>query len=58
MGTGVLWAMSQITEILIADIFGLPKNIVPEGSRERFWRHVLLKAYFFLKLFLIITIVF
>lgn len=44
MGSGVLWAMSQITEIVIADIFGLPKNIISEGSRERFWRHVLLKA--------------
>lgn len=59
VGSGVLWAMSQITEIVIADIFGLPKNIISEGSRERFWRHVLLKAgsYFVMTPFIVSSFV-
>uniref|UniRef100_A0A915ECY0 Uncharacterized protein n=1 Tax=Ditylenchus dipsaci TaxID=166011 RepID=A0A915ECY0_9BILA len=44
VGSGVLWAMSHLAELVIADVFSLPKTVIQDGSRERFWRHVLLKA--------------
>lgn len=44
VGSCVLWAMSTASEILIADIFGLPRTVVKYGSTEKFWRHVALKA--------------
>jgi hypothetical protein len=34
----------QVAEVIIADVFGLPRNFVQDGSRERFYRHVILKA--------------
>lgn len=55
IGCGVLWALSQIAEIVIADVFNLPKTVVPDGSRQRFWRHVMLKRFLFL-VFLIVSI--
>uniref|UniRef100_F1KYZ9 Solute carrier family 25 member 46 n=1 Tax=Ascaris suum TaxID=6253 RepID=F1KYZ9_ASCSU len=55
IGCGVLWAMSAATEILIADIFGLPRTIVQYGSTEKFCRHIALKAgtYFAMTPFLV-----
>lgn len=44
VGSCVLWAMSTAAEILIADVFGLPRTVVKSGSTEKFWRHVILKA--------------
>ncbi|KAL3085059.1 hypothetical protein niasHS_010128 [Heterodera schachtii] len=44
IGSGVLWVVSHASEFLIAQLFNLPKSFVPEGSSERFWRHVFLKT--------------
>lgn len=44
IGSCVLWGLSNITEIVLADLFGLPRHIVPNGSTEKYWRHILLKA--------------
>jgi len=44
IGTGVLWAVSQVSEVLIADVFSLPRTLVFDGRRQRFWRHIVLKA--------------
>uniref|UniRef100_A0A1I8ALU2 Solute carrier family 25 member 46 n=1 Tax=Steinernema glaseri TaxID=37863 RepID=A0A1I8ALU2_9BILA len=44
IGNGVVWGLSAVTEIAIADVFGFPRNIVQGGSTEKFWRHVWLKA--------------
>ncbi|CAD5209177.1 unnamed protein product [Bursaphelenchus xylophilus] len=44
LGNGVLWALSRVTEIVIADAFGLPRYIIPNGSSQKYWRHIYLKA--------------
>lgn len=44
IGTGVLCGIYKVTEIVIADMCGFPKNLVPNGSAEKFWKHVYLKA--------------
>ncbi|KAI3413847.1 hypothetical protein GPALN_011325 [Globodera pallida] len=44
VGSGVLWVVSHASEFIIAHLFNLPKSFVPDGSSERFWRHVFLKA--------------
>ncbi|VDN53830.1 unnamed protein product [Dracunculus medinensis] len=47
LGSNVLWALSIVSEILLADILGLPRSFVKRGSTEKFWRHIALKAYVF-----------
>ncbi|KHJ97064.1 hypothetical protein OESDEN_02966 [Oesophagostomum dentatum] len=44
IGSCVLWGLSNVTEIVLADLFGLPRHVVPNGSSEKYWRHILLKA--------------
>ncbi|CAD5206413.1 unnamed protein product [Bursaphelenchus okinawaensis] len=44
LGSGVLWALSRVTEIVIADAFGLPRYIIPNGSSAKYWKHIYLKA--------------
>ncbi|KAK6024968.1 hypothetical protein OSTOST_09142, partial [Ostertagia ostertagi] len=44
IGSCVVWGLSNVTEIVLADLFGLPRHIVPNGSTEKYWRHILLKA--------------
>ncbi|KAK0424548.1 hypothetical protein QR680_008719 [Steinernema hermaphroditum] len=44
IGNGVVWGLSAVTEIVIGDVFGLPRTIVQGGSTEKFWKHVGLKA--------------
>ncbi|KAI6234441.1 Solute carrier family 25 member 46 [Aphelenchoides fujianensis] len=44
IGTGVLWTIGKVTEVVIADVFGLPRTLIPNGSSEKFWRHVYLRA--------------
>ncbi|KAI6179485.1 Solute carrier family 25 member 46 [Aphelenchoides besseyi] len=44
IGTGVLWSISKVSEVVIADVFGLPRGLIPNGSSEKFWRHVYLRA--------------
>lgn len=55
LGCAVLSGMSYVVEVIIGDIFGLPRTIVPNGSQEKFWRHITLKAstYFSMTPFLI-----
>ncbi|KAJ1374121.1 hypothetical protein KIN20_036728 [Parelaphostrongylus tenuis] len=44
IGSCVLWGLTNVTEIVLADLFGLPRHIVPNGSTRKYWRHILLKA--------------
>ncbi|VDM61157.1 unnamed protein product [Angiostrongylus costaricensis] len=44
VGSCVLWGLSNVTEIVLADLFGLPRYIVPNGSTTKYWKHILLKA--------------
>ncbi|CAD6186516.1 unnamed protein product [Caenorhabditis auriculariae] len=44
IGSSVIWGLSNVTEIVIGDLFGLPRNIVTSGSSEKYWKHVILKA--------------
>ncbi|KAK6729396.1 hypothetical protein RB195_006445 [Necator americanus] len=44
IGSCLVWGLSNVTEIVLADLFGLPRHIVPNGSTEKYWRHILLKA--------------
>ncbi|KAK6056750.1 hypothetical protein COOONC_05741 [Cooperia oncophora] len=44
IGSCVVWGLSNVTEIVLADLLGLPRHIVPNGSTEKYWRHILLKA--------------
>lgn len=44
LGSGVLWGLSSATEVILSEVFNLPRTIVPNGSTEKFWKHVLLKA--------------
>ncbi|VDL75272.1 unnamed protein product [Nippostrongylus brasiliensis] len=44
IGSCVLWGLSNVTEIVLADLLGLPRHIVPNGSTEKYWRHIFLKA--------------
>ncbi|KAE9419302.1 hypothetical protein Angca_004459, partial [Angiostrongylus cantonensis] len=46
VGSCVLWGLSNVTEIVLADLFGLPRHIVPNGSTAKYWKHILLKAFF------------
>lgn len=48
IGTGVLWSITKVSEIVIADVCGLPRNLIYNGSSEKFWKHVYLKASAFL----------
>ncbi|CAI4229886.1 unnamed protein product [Auanema sp. JU1783] len=44
LGSAVVWGLSSVTEILIADLFGLPRQYVRNGSSEKYWRFIMLKA--------------
>ncbi|VDM79695.1 unnamed protein product [Strongylus vulgaris] len=44
IGSCVLWGLSNVTEIVFADLFGLPRHVVVNGSSEKYWKHILLKA--------------
>ncbi|VDO39624.1 unnamed protein product [Haemonchus placei] len=44
IGSCVVWGLSNMTEIVLADLLGLPRHVVPNGSTEKYWRHILLKA--------------
>uniref|UniRef100_A0A0N5CUB3 Solute carrier family 25 member 46 n=1 Tax=Thelazia callipaeda TaxID=103827 RepID=A0A0N5CUB3_THECL len=44
IGSSVLWSLSSLAEIVIADIFGFPRTYVKRGSTEKFLRHVALKT--------------
>uniref|UniRef100_A0A915M343 Solute carrier family 25 member 46 n=1 Tax=Meloidogyne javanica TaxID=6303 RepID=A0A915M343_MELJA len=48
VGNGVLWAFSSVSELVIAELLGLPKSFVLDGSSQRFWRHVWLKTFNFI----------
>uniref|UniRef100_A0A0K0CZH6 Solute carrier family 25 member 46 n=1 Tax=Angiostrongylus cantonensis TaxID=6313 RepID=A0A0K0CZH6_ANGCA len=41
VGSCVLWGLSNVTEIVLADLFGLPRHIVPNGSTAKYWKHIL-----------------
>lgn len=43
IGSGMLWALSAATEVLIAEFFGLPRTVIRQGSTKKFWRHIVLK---------------
>ncbi|KJH51623.1 hypothetical protein DICVIV_02159 [Dictyocaulus viviparus] len=44
LGSCVVWGLSNVTEIVLADLFGLPRYIVPEGSTAKYWKHIFLKT--------------
>ncbi|KAL3997893.1 Mitochondrial carrier family protein [Acanthocheilonema viteae] len=44
IGSGVLWGLSVAGEILLANIFGLPRHYVKHGSVKKYCRHLILKA--------------
>ncbi|KAK6106555.1 Mitochondrial carrier family protein [Brugia pahangi] len=44
IGSGVLWGLSIVGEILLADIFGLPRYYVKHGSFKKYCHHLILKA--------------
>jgi solute carrier family 25 protein 46 len=48
IGTGVLCGIMKVSEIVIADVFGLPRSVVHDGSSAKFWRHIYLKASAFM----------
>uniref|UniRef100_A0A0R3RIR7 Solute carrier family 25 member 46 n=1 Tax=Elaeophora elaphi TaxID=1147741 RepID=A0A0R3RIR7_9BILA len=44
IGSGVLWGLSIAGEILLADIFGLPRHYIKHGSIKKYCHHLILKA--------------
>lgn len=44
IGPGVLWGLSVAGEMLLADIFGLPRHYIKYGSVKKYCHHLLLKA--------------
>ncbi|CAI5439032.1 unnamed protein product [Caenorhabditis angaria] len=44
IGTSVLWGLANVSEIVIGDLLGLPRTYVVNGSSEKYWRHIFLKA--------------
>uniref|UniRef100_A0AC35TGS3 Solute carrier family 25 member 46 n=1 Tax=Rhabditophanes sp. KR3021 TaxID=114890 RepID=A0AC35TGS3_9BILA len=44
MGITALLGVSTVTEMIISDVFGLPRHIVPNGSRRKYFNHIYLKA--------------
>ncbi|KAM3721336.1 Mitochondrial outer membrane protein [Dirofilaria immitis] len=44
IGSGVLWCLSIAGEILIADIFGLPRYYIKHGSVKKYCHHLILKV--------------
>uniref|UniRef100_A0A7E4UYY4 Solute carrier family 25 member 46 n=1 Tax=Panagrellus redivivus TaxID=6233 RepID=A0A7E4UYY4_PANRE len=44
LGCTVLYGVTYVTEVVLSDVFGLPRSIVYNGSSEKYWKHVLLKA--------------
>ncbi|GMR53325.1 hypothetical protein PMAYCL1PPCAC_23520 [Pristionchus mayeri] len=44
IGSGVVWGLSSVTEVVISDLFGLPRTFVENGSTSKYWKHILLKA--------------
>ncbi|EFO20538.2 hypothetical protein LOAG_07953 [Loa loa] len=44
VGSGVLWGLSIVGEILLADIFGLPRHYIKQGSVKKYCHHLILKA--------------
>uniref|UniRef100_A0AC35GTF5 Solute carrier family 25 member 46 n=1 Tax=Panagrolaimus sp. PS1159 TaxID=55785 RepID=A0AC35GTF5_9BILA len=44
-GYCVVYGMAYVVEIIISDVFGLPKTIVYNGSSEKFLKHVALKTW-------------
>lgn len=44
-GYSVVYGMAYVVEIIISDVFALPKTIVYNGSSEKFLKHVALKTY-------------
>lgn len=44
IGNGVVWGLSSVTEVILSDLFGLPRTFVENGSASKYWKHILLKA--------------
>lgn len=44
IGACVVYGIANITEIVLSDLFGLPRTVVPNGSTEKYWKHIFLKA--------------
>ncbi|GMT28263.1 hypothetical protein PFISCL1PPCAC_19560, partial [Pristionchus fissidentatus] len=44
IGNGVVWGLSNVSEVIISDLFGLPRTVVENGSNAKYWKHILLKA--------------
>ncbi|PAV68865.1 hypothetical protein WR25_16800 [Diploscapter pachys] len=44
IGSSVVWCLQNVTEIVIADLIGLPRSYVVNGSTEKYWKHICLKA--------------
>ena len=44
VGYSVVYGMTYVTEVIISDVFGLPKTVVYNGSTEKFFRHLGLKT--------------
>uniref|UniRef100_A0A914YZZ5 Solute carrier family 25 member 46 n=1 Tax=Panagrolaimus superbus TaxID=310955 RepID=A0A914YZZ5_9BILA len=44
-GYWVVYGVGYVVEIIISDVFGLPKTVVYNGSSEKFLKHVSLKTW-------------
>ncbi|CAO4363482.1 unnamed protein product [Caenorhabditis nigoni] len=44
LGSSVLWGLTNVTEIVLGDLLGLPRTFVMNGSTEKYWRHIVLKG--------------
>uniref|UniRef100_A0A1I7TCG4 Solute carrier family 25 member 46 n=1 Tax=Caenorhabditis tropicalis TaxID=1561998 RepID=A0A1I7TCG4_9PELO len=43
LGSSVLWGLTNVTEIVLGDLLGLPRTFVMNGSTEKYWKHIMLK---------------
>ncbi|CAB3408680.1 unnamed protein product [Caenorhabditis bovis] len=48
IGSSVLWGLANVTEIVLGDLLGLPRTFVINGSSEKYYKHIILKATTFL----------
>lgn len=44
IGSSVLWGLTNVTEIVLGDLLGLPRTFVVNGSAEKYWKHIVLKG--------------
>ncbi|CAA21607.2 Solute carrier family 25 member 46 [Caenorhabditis elegans] len=47
IGSSVLWGLTNVTEIVLGDLMGLPRTFVVNGSAEKYWKHIVLKGVTF-----------